>query len=87
MAAFQGLITCLSRCSLDFPGKTFHFVAGKTYEIIINADINSWWQNPNDIKIAEHAVITSPGKLAKEISDNYANMFHIEKITFPIESM
>ena len=56
------------------------FAEGKTTEIIINADINTWWQNPNDIRIAEHAIITSPGKNALAISDNYAKMFSIEKI-------
>ena len=80
-AAFQGPYNVLKQVQLDFPGKTFHFVAGKTYEIIINADINAWWQHPHDIKISEHAIITSPGQFAKEISDNYVNMFHIEKIT------
>ena len=51
----------LKKIHLNFPGETFHFAAGKTYEIIINADINTWWQHPHDIKISEHANITSPG--------------------------
>lgn len=80
IGGFSGPYNVLRQVQLNFPGKTFHFVGGKTYEIIINADINAWWQHPNDIRISEHAIITSPGKLAREISDNYANMFHIEKI-------
>ncbi|MEP6948388.1 MAG: MbnP family protein [Ginsengibacter sp.] len=80
IGGFSGPYNVLQQVQLNFPEKTFHFVAGKTYEIIINADINAWWQHPHDIKISEHAVITSPGKLAREISDNYTNMFHIEKI-------
>ncbi len=37
-------------------------------------------RDPNDIKIAEHANITSPGKFALAISDNYAKMFSVKKI-------
>ena len=81
IGGFSGPYNVLKQVQLNFPGKTLHFVAGKTYEIIINADINAWWQHPHDIKISEHAIITSPGKFAREISDNYVNMFHIEKIT------
>jgi hypothetical protein len=81
IGGFSGPYNVLKTVQLNLPGKTHDFVAGETYEIIINADINSWWQHPHDIKISEHPVITSPGKTAREISDNYTNMFHIEKIT------
>ncbi|MEP6583394.1 MAG: MbnP family protein [Ginsengibacter sp.] len=60
--------------------KSAEFTAGKTVTIIIGADINAWWKGANDIKITDHANITSPGKLALAISDNYAKMFSIEKI-------
>ena len=80
IGGFSGPYNVLKEIRLSFPEKSIHFVAGKTYQIIINADIDAWWQNPHDIKIADHAIITSPGVNAKNISDNYANMFHIEKI-------
>ena len=80
IGGFLGPFNVLQRVQLDFPGG-HHFVAGKNYEITINADINNWWQQPHDIKISEHAIITSPGKFAKDISENYAKMFRIEKIT------
>ncbi len=80
IGGFSGPYNVLKQVQLNFPGKIFHFVGGGAYQIIIHADINAWWQNPNDIKISDHAIITSPGKFAKEISDNYVNMFHIEKI-------
>ena len=81
IGGFAGKYNVLKNIELNFSqNKPMHFAAGKKTEIIINADINTWWQNPNDIKIAGHANITSPGKLALMISDNYAKMFHIEKI-------
>ena len=81
IGGFSGPYNVLKQVQLDFPGKTFHFAAGKSYKVIINADINTWWQQPNDIKISEHPVITTPGQFARAISDNYANMFHIEKVS------
>ncbi len=52
-------------------------------EIVIEADINAWWQIPNDILIAQNPVCTNPGVLAKKIADNYSNMFSIKKVTAP----
>jgi hypothetical protein len=80
VGGFSGPYNVLKEIPLNFPGKAIHFVAGKKYKIFISADINTWWQNPHDIRIAEHATITTPGENAKNISDNYANMFHLEKV-------
>ena len=81
IGGFSGKYNVLKNIELTFPdNKPTHFAANKTTQIIINADVDAWWQNPNDIKIAEHANITAPGKLALAISDNYVKMFHIEKI-------
>lgn len=80
IGGFSGSNSVLKDITLDFPKPDLSCAAGKTYDIIINADINSWWQNPHDVKIAEHANVTSPGQSARDISDNYASMFHIEKI-------
>lgn len=81
IGGFSGKYNVLKNIGLSFPeNKSIHFSPNKTTEIIINADVNSWWQNPNDIKISERANIMTPGKYALAISDNYAKMFHIEKI-------
>ncbi len=81
IGGFSGKYNVLKNIELNFPeNKSIHFAANKTTQIIINADVNAWWQNANDIKIAEHANISAPGKLALMISDNYVKMFHIEKM-------
>jgi len=80
IGGFSGPYNVLKEIHLYFPGKKISFEEGENYTIIINADINTWWQHPHDIKISEHANITSPGINAKNMSDNYAGMFHIEKI-------
>jgi hypothetical protein len=80
IGGFSGPYNVLKEIHLNFPGESFNFDEGKSYSIIIDANINTWWQAVHNIKIAEHATITTPGENAKNMSDNYANMFHIEKI-------
>jgi len=81
IGGFSGKYNVLKNIQLHFPdNKSVYFSENKTTEIIINSDVNAWWQDPNEIKIAEHANITAPGKWALDISENYAKMFSIEKI-------
>ncbi len=54
---------------------------GKTTAIVIEADFDKWWQNPNDLKIADNPVCVSQGVLAKKYADNYADIFSIKSIT------
>ena len=49
-------------------------------EIHISADINHWFKNKSEIRIAEIPVCHSPGTLAMKIADNYSNMFSINSI-------
>ena len=82
IGGFTGPNSVLQNIRLNFPaGKTLQVQEGKTSEIIIEVDINSWWQQPNDIKIAEHPVCSTPGVLAKKIADNYNKMFTIKDIS------
>ena len=80
IGGFSGPFNVLKKIDLKLPDNALKPNAGNSYTIVIDADVNTWWQGTNDIKIAEHAAITSPGINAKNISDNYAKMFHIEKI-------
>ncbi len=80
IGGYAGPFNVIKKIQLDFKNKSAELAAGKTAEIFIKADINTWWSGSNDIKIAEHANITSPGKFALSISDNYAKMFSIEKV-------
>lgn len=81
IGGFMGANNVLKNITLSFPpGKVLNIQQGKTSEIIIEADIDTWWQQPNDIKIVEHAVCSSPGALAKKIADNYSKMFRIKDV-------
>jgi len=81
IGGFMGENNVLKNILLQFPpGKSLIIQEGKTSEIIIEADIDAWWQQPNDIKIADHPVCSTPGPLAKKIADNYSKMFSIKNI-------
>jgi len=81
IGGFMGENNVLKNITLNFPpGKILNIQEGKTSEIIIGADIDTWWQQPNDIKITEHAVCSTPGALAKKIADNYSKMFSIKEV-------
>jgi len=80
IGGFMGPYSVLQPVTLRFPaGKQVVVEEGRTCEIIIEADINTWWQ-PNDIRISEHPVCSSPGALAKKIADNYSKMFTVKGI-------
>ena len=80
IGGFSGTNNVLKEIRLPVTVGKYQFESGKLYTIFIKADVNAWWQSAHGLKIAEHPAVTTPGALAKSISDNYANMFHIEKI-------
>jgi hypothetical protein len=59
------------------------FQIGKTNELIINADVQRWFDGVNTISIASKASIMSPGGPALQMADNYATMFSVNKVVNP----
>lgn len=81
IGGFSGEDNVLKKILLNFPaGTTLDIREGRTSEIIIEADLDKWWQHPNDLKISGNPVCTTPGALAKKIADNYSNMFSIKQV-------
>jgi len=71
----------LKSVTLQLPAdKILKVETGKTSEIIIEADINKLWNNPNDLKIAVTPVAMTPGALALKIADNYSTLFTIKNV-------
>jgi hypothetical protein len=77
IGGFAGADNVVKKISLPL---TVNINKDTVTEIIIEADINTWWQMPNDILITTNAVCTNPGALAKKIAANYSKMFFIKKI-------
>jgi len=81
IGGFSGEYNVLKKLLLNFPaGMSLDIREGKTSEILIEADLDKWWQHPNDLKISDHPVCTTPGELAKKFADNYSNMFSIKQV-------
>ncbi|MBK7376076.1 MAG: hypothetical protein KTQ13_00495 [Ferruginibacter sp.] len=81
IGGFSGEHNVVKKLKLGFPaGMVLDIREGKTSEIIIEADLDTWWQHPNDLKISETPVCTTPGEPAKKIADNYSKMFIIKNI-------
>ncbi len=81
IGGFSGINNALKNLTLTLPtGKTLDIREGKTSEIFIDADIDTWWQNPNDLRISTDPVITTPSAMAKKIADNYSKMLLIKDV-------
>ena len=81
IGGFSGVNNVLKRITLSLPATKFLVITkGKTSEIIVEADLYKWWQTPNDLKITDNPVCTTPGALAKKIADNYSKMFTIKDV-------
>ena len=81
IGGFSGANNVLKKIMLSFPaGMALDIKEGRTSEIFIEADLDKWWQGPNDLKITDNPVCTTPGELAKKFADNYSKMFTIKKV-------
>ena len=81
IGGFSGANNVLKQISMIFPvGNQLIIKPGKISEIILEADFNKWWQSPNDLKIADLPVCTTPGALAKKVADNYSDLFTITNV-------
>lgn len=81
IGGFSGANSVLKRITLTIPNNTLLDVKeGRQSQIQIEADLDKWWQNPNDIRIAAQPVCIVPGVQAKQIADNYAKMFILKSV-------
>ena len=81
IGGFKGADNAVRIVSLPFPpGKLANIKAGQTSEIIIEADLDTWWDDTHAIRIAELPICTTPGSKAKDISENYSNMFKVTDV-------
>jgi len=70
----------IRQITLNFNTTPVDIKNGSTSEVVINADVNTWFSGVHDIRIATDAVCTNPGTLAVKIADNYANMFSVAAV-------
>ncbi len=81
IGGFSGSNSVLKNFILAMPaGKPLIVTEGKTTEIIIEANFDKWWLGASTIKIATSPVCVSPGALARQIADNYINLFLVKDV-------
>jgi hypothetical protein len=81
IGGFSGDNNVLRTPTLLFPfGQYLQITAGKKSVINVDANVNAWFFNPHQIKISVTPSCTSPGLLAKDISENYSNMFNVTAV-------
>lgn len=81
IGGFKGAENVVENVLLAFPTRQgVEFLPGTSGTITLNANVNAWFSNPNDIRIAVNPVCMTPGDLAKKIAENYSKMFTIAGI-------
>jgi hypothetical protein len=81
IGGFDSTNSVIKKPLLLFPyAQNLDLKAGSTSQMFITADASKWFYNPWDIKIADNPVITTPGELAKQVAENYSNMFTVDSV-------
>ena len=71
----------IKKPTLLFPfGQTIDLKPEKSTEIVVTANISSWFYNPHDLRFRDNLVCTTPGPLARQISENYSKMFTVVSV-------
>jgi len=65
----------------DPDGKVISIDGTRNTQIVIETNVNAWFNGAHEIKIANDPACTSIGELAKKISENYSNMFIVSSIS------
>ncbi len=62
------------------PGEILRVSSNGVSEVSMEADANSWFTGPHQLRISDNPVCTTPGELAVKFADNYKYMFKIVAI-------
>ena len=81
IGGFSGAYSVLNYLMLSFPKeKILQVQKGKISTMIIDVEINKFWDAERKIKISDMPVCTSPGILAKQMAGNFSRLFSIAVI-------
>ena len=81
IGGFKQTENVVKKLTLLFPfAQNIDLKPGKTTALTITANVNAWFFNPHDIRLADNPVCTTPGILATQIAENYSKMFTVVSI-------
>jgi hypothetical protein len=78
IGGFSGSVATPRWVTLNLPGPVTP--GDKEVTITIASDLGQWFKSPTTISFKEMPVVTTEGKDAVTIADNYADMFTIESV-------
>jgi hypothetical protein len=81
IGGFKTSENVVKKLTLLFPfTSNIDLKAGKTTEMTVTANVNSWFRNPHDVMISANPTCMTPGLLATQIAENYGKMFTVVDI-------
>ena len=81
IGGFSGPDSVQKKVTLLFPyAQNIDLKPGKTTTLEITADAYDWFYQPHDIKLSANPVISTPGLLARNVAENYSDMFTVDSV-------
>lgn len=82
IGGFKEPYNVLRRIELPLPNvQAGTFRAGAASSIVLSANVNAWFHNPNDLHIAQTPVFMTPGDTSRKIAENYSHMFNVTSVS------
>jgi len=80
LGGFKGPDKVNQRINLSFPRSNIELSNNKTIVVYVKADLNLFFNSVHSLPIKTNPACTSPGRLARQYSENYATIFSIDKV-------
>lgn len=81
IGGFSGADNVVTKVTLPLPFmQNIDLKPGKTTTMEITADAFDWFYQPHDIRLNTNPVITTPGLLARQVAENYSDMFTVDTV-------
>ncbi|MEP7277916.1 MAG: MbnP family protein [Bacteroidota bacterium] len=81
IGGFSGENNVLRKPTLLFPfGQFLQITPGRKSILQVDANVSAWFYNPHQVKIKVTPACTTPGPLAKDVSENYSKMFSVSAV-------
>ncbi len=78
IGGFSGMNNVTRRINLLLPQPLENTASGAAYLPELVADVQQWFSDKHNIRIADFPVVIMPGDMAVQFADNYAGMFSVK---------
>jgi hypothetical protein len=75
IGGFRGAYNVVQRIEIPLQQNTSFSNEIKQLPIVINVDVNKWFNGKHPMPLSSHAVCMTPGKLSFQYAENYMTMF------------